>query len=237
MEVSDLNKLLKMHRQMSDMMKKMGKMGKGKMLKQAMKGMFGKGGPSPEEMAAGMDPKALEQAAKAMGGKMPGGLPGMGGGMGSASGPQRVWKEEVSDILRHHIPRLETERLILRAPSEADLEAEAEFFASTPLEIVGGPLRRDETWRSIAMLLGHWAMRGFGFWGVEEKDTGIYVGRVGLWFPEGWPEPEIGWTLMTAMPPAKAYTRRRGRNWQQAVARPCTYDDAFWGDLGNRDLT
>jgi signal recognition particle subunit SRP54 len=66
-------------------MKKMGKMGKGKMLKQAMKGMFGKGGPSPEEMAAGMDPKALEQAAKAMGGKMPG-MPGMGGGMGLPPG-------------------------------------------------------------------------------------------------------------------------------------------------------
>jgi len=44
MEVSDLNKLMKMHRQMSDMMKKMGKMGKGGMLKQAMKGMMGKGG-------------------------------------------------------------------------------------------------------------------------------------------------------------------------------------------------
>ncbi|MBO9452606.1 signal recognition particle protein [Tropicibacter sp. R16_0] len=88
MEVSDLNKLLKMHRQMSDMMKKMGKMGKGGMLKQAMKGMFGKGGPSPEQMAQGMDPKALEAAAKAMGGKggMPGGLPGLGGGMGLPPG-------------------------------------------------------------------------------------------------------------------------------------------------------
>ncbi|MBR9843655.1 MAG: signal recognition particle protein [Rhodobacteraceae bacterium] len=82
LEVADLNKLLKMQRQMSDMMKKMGKMGKGGMLKQAMKGMFGKGGPSPEEMAAGMDPKQLEAAAKAMGGPggMPGGLPGLGGG-------------------------------------------------------------------------------------------------------------------------------------------------------------
>ncbi len=76
MEVSDLNKLLKMHRQMGDMMKKMGKMGKGKMLKQAMKGMFGKGGMDPSQM----DPAALEAAAKQMGGRMPGGLPGMGGG-------------------------------------------------------------------------------------------------------------------------------------------------------------
>lgn len=74
MEVSDLNKLLKMQRQMSDMMKKMGKMGKGGMLKQAMKGMFGKGG-----MPDMNDPKAMEEAAKAMGGKLPGGMGGLGG--------------------------------------------------------------------------------------------------------------------------------------------------------------
>ncbi|MEW9922594.1 signal recognition particle protein, partial [Marimonas sp. MJW-29] len=72
MEVSDLNKLMKMHRQMSDMMKKMGTMGKGGMLKQAMKGMFGKGGMDPAAKAQGMDPKALEAAAKQMGGKLPG---------------------------------------------------------------------------------------------------------------------------------------------------------------------
>ena len=88
LDVADLNKLLKMQRQMSDAMKKLGKMGKGGMLKQAMKGMFGKGGPSPEEMAAGMDPKQLEAAAKAMGGKggLPGGLPGLGGGAGLPPG-------------------------------------------------------------------------------------------------------------------------------------------------------
>ncbi len=81
LEVSELNKLLKMHRQMSDMMKKMGKMGKGGMLKQAMKGMFGKGGGMPAGMdPSQMDPKALEAAAKQMGGKLPGGLPGLGGG-------------------------------------------------------------------------------------------------------------------------------------------------------------
>ena len=75
-EVSELNKLLKMHRQMSDMMKKLGKMGKGGMLKQAMKGMFGKGG-----MPDMNDPKAMEEAAKALQGKVPpGGLPGLGGG-------------------------------------------------------------------------------------------------------------------------------------------------------------
>ncbi|MTJ05452.1 MAG: signal recognition particle protein [Sediminimonas qiaohouensis] len=78
LEVSDLNKLLKMHRQMSDMMKKMGKMGKGGALKQAMKGMFGKGGGMPDMN----DPKAMEEAARAMGGGK--GIGGMGGGPGKA---------------------------------------------------------------------------------------------------------------------------------------------------------
>ncbi|WP_420858495.1 signal recognition particle protein [Marivivens marinus] len=89
LEVSELNKLLKQHRQMADMMKKMGKMGKGGMLKQAMKGMFGKGG-MPGGLPGGMpdmnDPKAMEEAAKALQGKMPGGLPGLGGGGGLPPG-------------------------------------------------------------------------------------------------------------------------------------------------------
>lgn len=80
LEVSELNKLLKQHRQMADMMKKMGKMGKGGMLKQAMKGMMGKGGGLPGGMPDMNDPKAMEEAAKALG-KMPGGLPGLGGGL------------------------------------------------------------------------------------------------------------------------------------------------------------
>ena len=79
MEVSDLNKLLKMHRQMSDMMKKLGR-GKGGMMKQAMKAMMGGKGGLPGGMPADMDPKQLEAAAKQLGGKMPGGLPGLGGG-------------------------------------------------------------------------------------------------------------------------------------------------------------
>ncbi len=85
MEVSDLNKLLKMHRQMSDMMKKLGK-GKGGMMKKAMQAMMGgKGGMPGME---GMDTKQLEAAAKQMGagGKLPGGLPGLGGGMGLPPG-------------------------------------------------------------------------------------------------------------------------------------------------------
>ncbi len=88
MEVSDLNKLLKMHRQMADMMKKLGK-GKGGMMKKAMQAMMGGKGGMPGGMPGmeNMDPKQLEAAAKAMGsGNMPGGLPGLGGGMGLPPG-------------------------------------------------------------------------------------------------------------------------------------------------------
>ena len=73
LEVSELNKLLKMQRQMSDMMKKLGK-GKGGMLQQAMKGMFGKGGPSEADLAN-------------MQAQMPKGMPGMGAPGGMALPP------------------------------------------------------------------------------------------------------------------------------------------------------
>ena len=72
LEVSEVNKLLKMHRQMADMMKKMGK---GGMLKQAVSGMFGGKGGMPDP--AKLDPAALQQAARMVQGKLPGGLGGL----------------------------------------------------------------------------------------------------------------------------------------------------------------
>lgn len=94
------------------------------------------------------------------------------------------------------IPTLTTERLILRAPQESDLEAEVAFYASERSAHVGGPVPRDQVWRMLATFLGHWALRGYGFWGIQDRETGAYLGRAGLWFPEGWPEREIGWALM-----------------------------------------
>ncbi|PTX02692.1 signal recognition particle protein [Pararhodobacter aggregans] len=87
LEVSELNKLLKMHRQMADVMKKMGK---GGMLKQAMKSMFGKNPDMAEMQKQLADPEAMKAASAAMrGGAMPRGmgLPGLGGGLpGGLSG-------------------------------------------------------------------------------------------------------------------------------------------------------
>ena len=79
LDVPDLNKLLKMHRQMSDMMKKMGK---GGMLKQAMKGMFGKGG-LPSDIP-NLDKNSLEEATKKLGGTNT--FPSLSGGFGLPPG-------------------------------------------------------------------------------------------------------------------------------------------------------
>lgn len=95
-------------------------------------------------------------------------------------------------------PILDTPRLRLRPLCAADFEAEAAFYASERSRFVGGPMERPAAWRTFAMFLGHWALRGFGFWGVEDRESGGYLGRVGLWEPEGWPEPELGWIVMSA---------------------------------------
>jgi ribosomal-protein-alanine N-acetyltransferase len=99
------------------------------------------------------------------------------------------------------IPQLETERLRLTSLSDRHFEAYASMLAdasSTRFVGDGEPLDRMNAWRSMAMLLGHWALRGYGMWAVELRSTGEFVGRVGLHHPEGWPDLELGWMLMPA---------------------------------------
>ena len=82
----EINKLLKMHRQMADMMKMMGK--RGGLMQRMMGGMGGGGGAAPsaaelEKMQAELarlDPKALESLPRELKEQLPGGLPGLGGG-------------------------------------------------------------------------------------------------------------------------------------------------------------
>ena len=95
-----------------------------------------------------------------------------------------------------NIPTLTTERLTLRAPGPQDFEPMAEFYASDRSKFVGGPTTPELTWRNLAAEIGHWTLRGYGRWTVEETATGKMAGMVGPWNPEGWPEPELGWDLM-----------------------------------------
>lgn len=99
---------------------------------------------------------------------------------------------------RFTTPLLTTERLILRLPEERDLDAVAATMADAETMRFtnhGQPIDRAESWRRIATQLGHWQLRGYGPFAVEEKATGRWVGRVGPWRPEGWPGLELIWTI------------------------------------------
>ena len=103
--------------------------------------------------------------------------------------------------------QIETERLILRLWKEDDFEPLAAYYADeNNVKYVGGQKDRDEAWRSLALHIGHWQLKGFGYWAVDEKSSGDFVGCVGLWQSVGWPELELGYWLLNAHQ-GKGYAR------------------------------
>ncbi len=94
---------------------------------------------------------------------------------------------------------LETERLLLRQWQAKDFEPFAEYYAAEQTaRWVGGVASRDQAWRRMASQIGHWVLLGFGYWAVEEKETGDFAGCVGLWRSPEWPELELGYWLVPA---------------------------------------
>ena len=95
-----------------------------------------------------------------------------------------------------NIPRLETERLILRGPEASDFEAYCAFLTD-PVRADGFRVEKDrpKAWRWFALNIGHWALHGYGYFTIEDKESGAPCGLTGIWNPEGWPEPEIGWVV------------------------------------------
>jgi RimJ/RimL family protein N-acetyltransferase len=99
-------------------------------------------------------------------------------------------------------PILETPRLILRGWRAEDFEPFAAMMAEPRvaqfLTADQRPQDRGAAWRGMAMFAGHWVLRGYGLFVVEEKATGAFVGRVGPWQPEMWVGFEIGWGIAPA---------------------------------------
>ncbi|GJG85575.1 N-acetyltransferase [Gemmatimonadetes bacterium T265] len=96
------------------------------------------------------------------------------------------------------VPRLTTDRLLLRGFDARDFGAYAALMADPAVARYlgdGRPLARADAWRQLALVVGHWALRGFGLWAAEERMTGALVGRIGCYEPEGWPGLEVGYVL------------------------------------------
>jgi RimJ/RimL family protein N-acetyltransferase len=98
---------------------------------------------------------------------------------------------------------IETSRLLLRRHSVDDLPSSVALW-SDPLVtryITGRPFTREETWARVLRYIGHWEALGYGFWLVEEKATGEFVGELGFadFKREIDPpiaEPEAGWAFL-----------------------------------------
>jgi RimJ/RimL family protein N-acetyltransferase len=122
---------------------------------------------------------------------------------------------------------LTSDRLTLRGPETDDFDAIAAFFADTTRSPgFGGPLPRDQAWRWFASMIGHWHLRGYGFWTVTKSDTSEILGIVGLWNPEGWPEPELGWVM---------FENAEGKGYAAEAA--LTVRAYAYGTLGFKTLT
>ena len=91
---------------------------------------------------------------------------------------------------------LETERLRLRQWREDDVGPLLAFYNDPVSEsIYGAGATREEIWRKIAMRIGHFQLRGYGLWAVEEKTSRSFAGYAGLYYPLGWDDVEVGYGI------------------------------------------
>lgn len=120
------------------------------------------------------------------------------------------------------IPCIETARLRLRLPRMDDLSAHVEFRASHRSKGVGGPFDAPSGFMHLSGIIGQWQLRGYGRWMVADKDTDAPLGVVGIYHPEDWPEPEIGWSIY-------ANAEGKGIAHEAALAtRAFAYDTLGW---------
>ncbi len=100
-------------------------------------------------------------------------------------------------------PILETQRLRLRGRGLDDFAFINAMWADPEVtKFIGGkPRPEEENWTKFLRMIGHWPVMGFGYWLVEEKDSGALVGEVGFgefkreMTPSIKGEPELGYAF------------------------------------------
>jgi RimJ/RimL family protein N-acetyltransferase len=93
-------------------------------------------------------------------------------------------------------PVLQTERLTLRPIAMEDFPRWAEMMADPEASrFLGGVQPAATAWRGFMTMAGAWSLTGVSMFSVVERDTGLWLGRIGPWRPHGWPGDEVGWGL------------------------------------------
>jgi RimJ/RimL family protein N-acetyltransferase len=105
-----------------------------------------------------------------------------------------------------YVPNIESERLRLRGHAIEDFKKTYALWSDAAVvPFLGGrPFGQEDCWTRFLRYIGHWAALGFGYWVVEEKATGSFVGEVGFgdfkrdMTPSLGAMPELGWVLAAA---------------------------------------
>lgn len=96
------------------------------------------------------------------------------------------------------VPRLQTQRLLLREHRVEDFDLFAEHLSDPETTAFIGAADRQTAWRVFGCQAGLWLLHGAGWWIVEQRESGQVVGTVGAFFREGLAGIEIGWNTYRA---------------------------------------
>ena len=84
----------------------------------------------------------------------------------------------------------------VRGPEHGDIEPMIAFLTDRERSWGFGSYdNRHDAWRWFGLNVGHWHIHGYGYFTIEDRDSGEVAGITGVWNPDGWPEPELGWAL------------------------------------------